>query len=50
MEYYTPRFLFLAILLSVCTSCELDEGNRRGYVISKSHEVPSEEGIEWVQP
>lgn len=50
MEQRSSCILFLLALLLLCSSCELDEANRRGYVISKSHEVPSEESGDWIQP
>ncbi len=50
MKSHIPRYLFLAAFLLICASCDLEEGNRRGYVISKGHEVPSEESADWAQP
>lgn len=36
-------WLFTFLLL--CAGCEPDEGNRRGYVISQTHELPAAEDI-----
>jgi hypothetical protein len=43
------KLVFISFVLTLA-SCEVHQGNPRGYIISKTHDATVEEPIESIQP